>query len=530
MTPSAATFLPEASADTPDDAVGASRAVGALAATGAEAHRAVTVHAVVLDTVDRLLRARAMRVIERSVSGGGIELELAEVGSPTVRVTLDAPVRFAVDLPPGPLRSRLRQAVGERALLPVVSVRGLCTQFEKYNSEGKTVARASVWQQVEAGDHRGIALAEFPVELVEVVGATGHVGPAARMRRALDDLGWARAEGDLLDQVEAAALAAGDTMAAGAVRLGARLKRRLPALEGVAIVCTDLLDTFDASRQGAIDDIDPEFLHDLRVAVRRTRSVLGESRDVLAADACAWARDEFGWLGTVTSPARDLDVLVAAWPQYCSGLPDDVVEATAPALELVLADREQAHATLAADLASNRVNDISTGWRTWLHDPEPFDGARSRAAAETGTFVAHRLRRAHERVLTQGRSITDASPAVELHELRKDAKRLRYIAECFEPIVPRRARRDLVARLKLLQDTLGLHQDLDVHAAHLGALLPRLRHAPSGAAASNALHRVIAEVEQRCALVRSEFAERFEAFDNQATHDIVAAITDRLER
>jgi len=196
MTPSAATFLPEASADAPDDAVGASRAVGALAATGAEAHRAVTVHAVVLDTVDRLLRARAMRVIERSVSGGGIELELAEVGSPTVRVTLDAPVRFAVDLPPGPLRSRLRQAVGERALLPVVSVRGLCTQFEKYNSEGKTVARASAWQQVEAGDHRGIALAEFPVELVEVVGATGHVGPAARMRRALDDLGWARAEGD----------------------------------------------------------------------------------------------------------------------------------------------------------------------------------------------------------------------------------------------------------------------------------------------------------------------------------------------
>ena len=41
---------------------------------------------------------------------------------------------------------------------------------------------------------------------------------------------------------------------------------------------------------------------------------------------------------------------------------------------------------------------------------------------------------------------------------------------------------------------------------------------------------MIAEVEQRCALVRSEFAERFEAYDNQATHDIVAAITDRLER
>ena len=49
-------------------------------------------------------------------------------------------------------------------------------------------------------------------------------------------------------------------------------------------------------------------------------------------------------------------------------------------------------------------------------------------AAEMGV---ERLARADRRVLRRGSRITDASPAEDLHDLRKRAKELRYLLETF---------------------------------------------------------------------------------------------------
>ena len=62
------------------------------------------------------------------------------------------------------------------------------------------------------------------------------------------------------------------------------------------------------------------------------------------------------------------------------------------------------------------------------------------------------------------------------HELRKDAKRLRYLLECFGGLSAPTARKAFVQRLKALQDNLGEHQDAEVHvdaAAAVVAELPR---------------------------------------------------------
>ena len=57
------------------------------------------------------------------------------------------------------------------------------------------------------------------------------------------------------------------------------------------LVLAHLDRSIEANLQGTIDDIDPEFLHEFRVAVRRSRSVLRHGRRVLPADVLAWARD-----------------------------------------------------------------------------------------------------------------------------------------------------------------------------------------------------------------------------------------------
>ena len=59
---------------------------------------------------------------------------------------------------------------------------------------------------------------------------------------------------------------------------------------------------------GTIGDVDTEFLHDVRVAVRRTRSLLKLGRPALPAHVREAWEPQFKWLGDLTTPVRDLDV------------------------------------------------------------------------------------------------------------------------------------------------------------------------------------------------------------------------------
>ena len=69
-----------------------------------------------------------------------------------------------------------------------------------------------------------------------------------------------------------------------------------------------LLDTLQANIDAVLEDLDPEPLHDLRVAARRTRSALSAFKSVLPNAVVAEFVLGFKWLGSVTGPCRDLDV------------------------------------------------------------------------------------------------------------------------------------------------------------------------------------------------------------------------------
>ena len=69
-----------------------------------------------------------------------------------------------------------------------------------------------------------------------------------------------------------------------------------------------------------------------------------------------------------------------------------------------------------------------------------------------------------------------ATPAETVHELRKAAKKRRYLIECFGGLYAKSARTTFVARLKSLQDTLGEHQDAEVHAHALRTIADDPRH------------------------------------------------------
>src|SRR5260370_307976 len=94
----------------------------------------------------------------------------------------------------------------------------------------------------------------------------------------------------------------------------------MPAGAAVTAVLLDLLSTLEANVPGTIRDIDTEFLHDLRVSVRRTRSVLKLVGNVLPAEFAQKFRPEFKWLDDLTTPTTDLDVYLLDHPDMAAGL------------------------------------------------------------------------------------------------------------------------------------------------------------------------------------------------------------------
>src|SRR5262249_23551510 len=71
-----------------------------------------------------------------------------------------------------------------------------------------------------------------------------------------------------------------------------------------------LLNIMVANEPGMRADLDTEFLHDYRVSLRRTRSLLGQIKNVFPEDTVTHFRNEFRWLARATSTKRDLDVLL----------------------------------------------------------------------------------------------------------------------------------------------------------------------------------------------------------------------------
>ena len=110
-----------------------------------------------------------------------------------------------------------------------------------------------------------------------------------------------------------------------------------------------------------------------------------------------------------------------------------------------------------ADVARRPLGDRA------LDDDQRVD----RAARPLGRLVGKRIARAHGVLIDNGRLIGPDTPAEHFHDLRKDAKKLRYLLECFGGMLPDKPRKQYVKRLKALQDNLGEHQDAEVHVALL---------------------------------------------------------------
>jgi CHAD domain-containing protein len=215
----------------------------------------------------------------------------------------------------------------------------------------------------------------------------------------------------------------------------------------------------------------PDAVHQMRVAARRLRSVIGSFQPLLERRRTETVRVGLRVLGEALAPVRDSEVMLA----YFAGVPPE------PAVLLVQQSLREGHRTgrvrLLASLDDGRHETLVRSLTSML-DPSPF---RPRAAAPAGPTLLPLLQEADARVelaATLALTADAASRDEHLHEVRKLSKRARYAAEAAAPALGEPAR-TLAAAMVSIQDALGRHQDT-VQAIRL------LRSVRDGAAADRA--------------------------------------------
>jgi CHAD domain-containing protein len=233
-------------------------------------------------------------------------------------------------------------------------------------------------------------------------------------------------------------------------------RRDAPAIEHVRAYLRAQLAAIERTDPLIRSGDDPEAVHDFRVAVRRTRSVLRTTRRLYEEEWLASFRAELQWLARGLGPLRDLDVLMS-WIRKEQQLD------SAPVLELLETDRRHAREGALRMLASDRYLELLDRFAAAV------DAAPVRAAEiSLETLAAKEFQKLRRATAKLRGSPTDA----EIHRMRIHAKRARYAAELAEPVVGKPALR-FVESAKKFQDVVGAHQDAVVAGERIRGLLER---------------------------------------------------------
>ncbi|OGA22242.1 MAG: hypothetical protein A3I02_04285 [Betaproteobacteria bacterium RIFCSPLOWO2_02_FULL_67_26] len=216
-----------------------------------------------------------------------------------------------------------------------------------------------------------------------------------------------------------------------------------------------------ANERGMLEGADLEYLHQMRVALRRLRSALGVFSPPLPEAAVAPLTGEMKWLAGSLGPARDWDVFMTeTLPPIAAefGTQGELGAFSARCEKL----RRYANGRARRALRSPRYRRLTLSLAAWLVSERwrtELDADRRLAfGAPVADFAAAVLEKRYGQARKRGRKLAGLTTA-ELHRLRIAIKKYRYAADFFAGLYERKPARQALKRLARLQDILGAMND-----------------------------------------------------------------------
>ncbi|MBA4177789.1 MAG: inorganic triphosphatase [Leptothrix sp. (in: Bacteria)] len=267
----------------------------------------------------------------------------------------------------------------------------------------------------------------------------------------------------------------------------ARPPRLAPGADGATLMRALLQSALEQVLDNA-SELQPgadvvEVVHQLRVGLRRLRVLLRELAPLLQAPDAGWAPVLSAAFARLGEQRDHVAVVAAVRPLLqAAGAPRLEWRPPASAADPVQVAREPAlQTTLLALQALAHADDAA------------FAALPPKA---TRALVAARLRKLHRQVLRAADTFEQLPPDGQ-HRVRKQLKRLRYLADFSGALWPARPRQGCRRAMQRAQDALGLHHDVMLAAAGFRAEAGRVREAGFAAGWLHAHQAVTAQAAGR---------------------------------
>jgi CHAD domain-containing protein len=370
---------------------------------------------------------------------------------------------FAVELPPGELRSGVEPVGRLRALLPAGRLSVSRERYAVRDDIDKTIGHLTVERPTEAS----------APAIARLEPLRGFSREAAALARAAEPTARAISEAERRRRVLAAG---GREPGAYTTKVSISLSPQTPAADAARQVMGHFLAVMRENEAGLTARTDTEFLHDYRIALRRLRSYVSLAKGTFAPEVTRRLKADLKRVAALTGPARDFDVLLLRRDEYRALLPQELEGGLDHFFEWVRARTDEAYGRLTAFMATEEYHRITGEWAGFAAAGEtPAEARGEHGNRPIGSLAPGWLSKQLGRVAEGIDAVAGGAPDERMHELRKDGKKLRYLIEILASLYPPKTGARLVKQLKAFQDALGDLNDLSVQELTLKQDLTEIR-------------------------------------------------------
>jgi CHAD domain-containing protein len=468
-------------------------------------------HRIFYDTFDWLLYNNGA-VLEVHEDGQSSKVYWRQNKNAKLRIQLgiNQVPHLAAELPECEFRKQLQSVISVRELIPRINIKIKRLPIIILNNHDKVVVRIYLdehWyypSRTRAGSMLGRRVTVKPVK--------GFNDAYEKVENFFLPMDLRSVQDNML---KLALAESGISTTEYSTKLNLFLDPVMPAEEATKAILSRLLEIMQQNTPGAVKGIDTEFMHDYRVAIRKTRSALAQIRHVLPDKILADYKKFFSGLGKVTTPVRDLDVFLIKLDSYQKNLKKSEKDDLQPLHQYLLQSRADAQNDFVRTVRSEEYRESIRNWHEYLENNEPTTPPPENSATPVHKLSNKLIRETYQLAMEEGNAITETSEAAALHELRKTCKKLRYLMEFFQSLYPAREIRELIQALKVLQDNLGDFNDFHVHMDILKTYIEQSDNVDT----VHACNKLIKVLEKKQLKTRNKFAQRYAAFNDTNTQN-----------
>ena len=448
------------------------------------------------DTFDWRLYHKGYLLKRSNGTYGLVETQSGHVKADSLTPEGPSP-RFWWEFPEGNLRDTLRKIIDLRSLLTAADLFIEEKRYNLVNEDEKIVSRMQL-----------LILREKRT-LVRVSPVRGYTEEYETITSFLTDHGLRMSSHNLLDEISSILDRVPGTYSS---KPNIHFTPHMPAPQVVKLLVKSLVSIMRQNEQGLLYDIDLEYLHDMRIAVRQLREVRRQFCGLFSPETNDQLKNDLKWIAGLTGEVRDLDVYILREEQYRNMLPPRLHRGLNLFFHNLGELRKTKFHEMRRAFQSEQYQSILQRWERYT-DNDSHGSMVTDAVPPIFDLVTEKIGNQFKKVEKKMKKAKKLRSDEAFHTVRIECKRLRYLLELFSSLYPESKIKPLLKRLKSFQEKLGNLNDMSVQEQmlryYLSEMHPSQKDAMDIAAAVGGL---ITKITENKELLRTDFEKAMESY------------------